>query len=137
MSLSYPLQLSFRILSLAPQIYVRDAAGKDLLYVRQKFMRMKESVQVYSQEGQQEPIFNIDADRIIDFSANYRFTDGEGHDLGAVRRKGMSSLWRARYEISDSEQVVMLLRENKPFTKFADGIFGQIPVIGLLSGYVF
>ena len=41
-------------------------------------------------------IYKINADRVIDFNANYAITTPAGKDLGHVRRHGMRSLWRAR-----------------------------------------
>ena len=41
--MQYPLELSFKIIALAPQIYVKDARGQELLYVRQKLLKLKEA----------------------------------------------------------------------------------------------
>jgi len=49
----------------------------------------------------------------------------------------MRSLWRARYQIEIPGQVAFLLHEEDPWVKVIDGIVGDIPVLGLFSGYLF
>jgi uncharacterized protein YxjI len=135
--LRFPLSLSFKIVALAPQIAVTDAAGSLIAYVRQKLLKLKEAVTVFSDREQTRPAYRIAADRIIDFSAQYHIEDAAGAPIGVVRRRGMRSLWRAHYEIARHGQPVLEIREENPWTKVADGVFGGIPILGILSGYVF
>jgi hypothetical protein len=135
--LRFPLSLSFKIVALAPQIAVTDAGGTLIAYVRQKLLKLKEAVTVYSDREQTRPAYRIAADRIIDFSAQYHIEDAAGAPIGVVRRRGMRSLWRAHYEIARDGQLVLEIREENPWTKVADGVFGNIPILGILSGYVF
>ena len=97
--MKYPLNMRFKILGLAPQIYVTDAADENLFYVRQKLFKLKEAVKVYQDSSRSQVLYEINADRIIDFSAKYQFTDAQGQSLGAVGRKGMRSFFRASYDI--------------------------------------
>ena len=79
----------------------------------------------------------MDADRIIDFSASYHFTDVSGNEFGRVRRKGMRSIWKAHYEIVDGDQTIMNITEDNGWVKVGDALFGELPIIGMFSGYVF
>mgnify|MGYP001357086286 CR=1 FL=1 len=133
--MNYPLQLSFKIMALAPQISVTDAHGQLIFYVKQNLFTLKESVTVFADAEQTAPLYTIQADRIIDFSARYHFVDAQGDTIGAVQRQGMRSLWKARYEVLDGEQVVMTIREKNPWVKVLDGLLGQIPIVSLFSGY--
>jgi hypothetical protein len=135
--LNYPLQLSFKILAIARQLSVTDSTGRLIFYVKQKAFKLKEAVTVFADEGQTQPLYMINADRVLDFSARYRFTDGRGAELGSVKRQGMKSIWRSRYDIMEGEQVVMTIQEANPWAKVLDSLFGEIPVIGMFSGYVF
>lgn len=135
--MDYPLQLSFKLLALAPQIYVRDAAGQLRMYVKQKLLKLKEQVTVFADEAQTVPLYHIKADRVIDFNARYDITAPDGRSLGSVRRRGRRSLWRANYEIMRGEEVVFVLKETNPWAKVGDALFGEIPVIGIFAGYVF
>jgi hypothetical protein len=78
-------------------------------------------------------MFTIEADRVIDFSANYNFADAQGNDWGAVRRKGMRSLWSAHYEIMQDGNVDMVISEESPFKKVVESLLGGIPVLGPIA----
>ena len=136
-NLSFPLRLSFKLLALAPQFCVHDANGVGLAYVKQKLFKFKESVTVFTDERQADVRFHIQADRVIDFSAQYNFTDAQGHALGCVKQRGLRSLWKAGFEVMDNGQCLFHINERSMLTRFLDGLFGQIPFIGLLSGYLF
>lgn len=134
--MNYPLQLRFKILALAPQIYVQDAGGGEVCYVKQKLFRLKEKVEVYTNSTRTTLLSTIQADRMIDFNANYAFTLADGTRLGSVRRRGLRSIWRAHYEIlDDAGGVAFEMREENPGAKFLDSFLGQIPVIGMFTGY--
>lgn len=134
--MDYPLDLRFRLISLGPQINVLDAGGRSVAYVKQKAFRLKEDVEVHTDESRQTPLWRIKADRIIDWSAAYRITDASGALLGTLRRKGGRSLWRATYVITDpSEQAIGGIREKDPWTKVLDGLLSIVPILGDLTGY--
>jgi len=135
--LSYPLQLSFKIVAIAPQISVVDATGTLLLYVKQKLFKLREAVTVFADREQQRPLYTIGADRVIDFSARYHVATAAGEPVGVVQRQGMRSLWKAHYEVERAGVPVLALREENPWVKVADGLFGEIPLLGVLSGYLF
>jgi hypothetical protein len=136
--MEYPLRLSFRKIAIAQQISVTDASGSLIWYVRQKAFKLKEAVTVYGDRAETRPLYQMNADRIIDFSARYGITDANtGVQLGVVQRQGMRSLWRTRYEITTASGTRFELAEANPWTQVADGFLGEIPVLGLLTGYVF
>jgi len=135
--MNYPLQLSFEILSLARKISVIDAAGNLSFFVKQKMFKLKESVTVFADVDQKLPLYELKADRVIDFSASYHFTDARGTHIGTVRRKGMKSLWRARYEIVNGSSPALTIQETNPWAKVGDALFGEIPIVGMFSGYLF
>ena len=136
--MNYPLTLSFKKFALASQIYMKDANGNLLGYVKQKMFKLKEDINVFADEAQTQHLFNIKADRIMDFSANYRFTGNQGNPIGAIRRKGMRSIWKANYEISDGGgNHVLNINEENGWVKVMDSLFGEIPIVGMFSGYVF
>lgn len=135
--MNYPLQLSFKVVAFAPQLKVTDASGATVCFVRQKLFKLKEAVEIFTDETRREKMCDIRADRMIDFSARYTFYDRGGKAFGAVRRKGIRSLWRARYEILDHETPEMAIHEESGWVKVMDGIFGEIPVLGVFSGYFF
>ena len=135
--MNFPLDLRFKILAIAAQIYVRDSMGHLICYVKQKAFKLKEDVTVFADEAQTRPLYRIRADRVIDISAQYRIEDMTGREIGTVKRLGMRSFWRAHYEIHRAGQTVMTIEEENPWAKVADGFFREIPILSLFAGYLF
>jgi hypothetical protein len=135
--MNFPLDLRFKIVAISPQISVTDASGRLLFYVKQKAFKLKEAVTVFADAEQTRPLYKIGADRIIDISARYSITDPAGNELGAVQRQGMRSFWRANYEIQRGGGPILTVREENPWVKVADRLFGEIPILGIFAGYVF
>lgn len=134
--MNYPLDLSFKLMALAPQISVTDAAGRLVCFVRQKMFKLKESVTVFADAAQTQTLATINADRVLDISARYDFTAADGRPLGSVKREGLKSIWKCHYEIYDAEKAVMTLREDNPWIKVADAALMNIPFVGMFAGYV-
>lgn len=134
--LKYPLELRFKLLTLGQRITATDAEGQMLMFIKQKMFKLKEKVEIYSDTSQGTLIFTIEADRMIDWSANYHFNDAAGNDWGAVRRKGMKSLWAAHYDVIQDGAVDMSIREESPMKKILEGILGEIPILGIGAIYL-
>ena len=135
--MNYPLTLTFKILALAPQLAVTDVDDRLVFYVRQKALKLREQVTVFGDREQTRPVAYIKADRMLDISATYGFEDPQGNRFGAVKRAGMKSIWRAYYEVLKGDATLFTIREDNALVKFVDGMLYQIPVLGMLSGYVF
>lgn len=130
--------MTFKILALAPQISVSDATGKLVCYVKQKLFKLKESVTVFSDAEMTRPLATIQADRVLDSSALYRFTSAlDQRPLGAVKRRGLKSIWRCQREILDGDRTVMTVHEDNPWIKGADALLMNVPFLGWFAGYVF
>lgn len=136
--MKFPIELSFKLIAIASQIYIRDADGQLIGYVKQKLLKLKEDINVFADEGQTRHLFNIKADRVLDFSARYNFTDASGRSIGSIKRQGMRSLWRANYDIMDAaSNPVMKINEENGWIKVVDSLVGELPIIGMFTGYFF
>lgn len=137
--MNYPLQINFKILAIAQQLSLTEATGNLVFYVKQKAFKLKEAVTVFADEEMTRPWFTINADRVIDWNANYTFTDLSGRPFGTMRRQGRKSLWRASYEIFDGYQPhpVAIFKEENPWVKVFDATLGEIPILGIFTGYLF
>lgn len=133
--MQFPLHVAFKRIALSPQIRVTDARGTLTHYVKQKLFKLKESVTVFADEAQTRRLFEIRADRMLDFNAAYRIADAAGKPIGVVRRHGMRSLWRAHYEIQAADGLLLTVSEENPWVKVLDGLLSDIPIIGLFAGY--
>ena len=79
---------------LGAKFHVHDAAGNVVLFSEQKAFKLREDIRVYSDESKTEERLLIKARQIIDFSAAYDVVDArESRKIGALRRKGFSSLF--------------------------------------------
>ena len=137
--MKYPLNLRCKIIAISPQIFVTESDGNPVLYVKQKLLKLKEHVEVFTDKTREKKLCDIKANKVIDWSSAYNFTGAQGNSFGGIRRKGLKSLWRARYEIysGDSDGTTEFnVSEKSVLTRVIDGIFGGIPIIGLLAGYV-
>lgn len=136
--MNYPLNLSFKILAIAQQISVTDAPGNQVFYVKQKAFKLKEAVTVFADVAQTQPLYTINADRILDISARYTIADTQGAPIGAVKRRGLKSLWKSNFDIFVSgETPEMSIKEENPWVKVLDALIGEIPFVGMFTGYLF
>jgi uncharacterized protein YxjI len=136
--MNYPLDISFKLLAFAQQLSVRDAQGNLIFYVKRKAFKLKEAVTVFADEAQQQPLYHINADRVMDFSARYGFTDGAGRSLGSIKRRGMRSIWKSHYELDDEAgRPAATIMEENAWIKVFDSLLGQLPVLGAFTGYFF
>ena len=131
----FPLTLSFKKIALSPQIYVRDSDGQVQLYVKQKLFKLKEAVNIFADEAQTKLLYTVQADRVIDIRARYTIRDAAGTELGYLQGKGMSSLWKLHYEVGRNGHPVFEIREDNAWIKVIDGLVGEIPVVGIFTGY--
>ncbi|MFC6999681.1 LURP-one-related/scramblase family protein [Rufibacter roseus] len=136
--IEFPLDFEFKISTLANDFRVKDADGLTISYVRQKLFKLVEEVTVYNDESQSEVLYSIKANQWIDFSAAYIFTDNQGREIGRVARQGWASMWKAHYEVYDqSQQQDFTIREANAWIRVGDALLGQIPVLGMFTGYFF
>jgi uncharacterized protein YxjI len=132
----YPLALTFKFWSLSPQITINNAQGQTIMHVQQRLFKLKELIHVFADTRRTQEIYTIKADRILDWSARYNFADDAGRVIGAVKRRGMKSLWKAHYDIYNGDAIVFTIQEENPWIKVLDTLFSEIPIVGMFTGYV-
>jgi uncharacterized protein YxjI len=138
MNYQFPINFSFKIGTLANDFNATDANGQTVAYVRQKMLKFIEEVVVYSNDSKTEVKYKIKANKWIDFSAAYIFTNANGEELGRIVRKGWASLWKARYEIYDkNQQQLFLIQEENGWVKVWDALIGEVPILSMFTGYLF
>ena len=138
-NIKFPVNFKFKISSFANDFTATDASGKTIAYVRQKMFKFKEDIQIYNDESRTKVNYQIKADRWLDFSAAYSFYDNNsGKEFGKVVRKGWRSIWKAEYQIIDQfEKQQYTISEENAWVKVIDSLLGEIPIVGMFSGYFF
>lgn len=135
-NLRFPLDFKFKIFTPSNDFLVYDANGQVVAYTRQKIFKIKEGIEIFSDDTRRQRLYQIQADRILDFNANYRIQAEDGRSVGSVRRKGLRSLWRTHYQVYDADnRLCFHICENNPWVAVLDGLVGELPLIGWLTGY--
>lgn len=136
--MAYPLAINFKLISWTQDIRMTDVTGQSVGFVHQKALKLREQIEVFSDESRGRLMYTIQADNILDFSGRYRFRGAMGTDFGCIRRHGLVSLWKAHYTIEDpSGRELFTIRESNPWTKVFDSLLSEVPVLGMFSGYLF
>lgn len=137
-NLQFPLEFQFKIATLSNDFTATDASGRTLAYVRQKLLKLVDEVVVFSDETRSQELYRIKANQWIDFSATYTFTNPLGQEVGRIARKGWASIWKAHYEIFDENKAPdLIVREENAWIKVADHLLGEVPILGMFTGYLF
>ncbi len=136
--LQYPLHFTFRVTSLANDFSAKDANGNCIYYVREKIFTWRDHIMVYRDESKSELLYELKSNKLIDFQQTFTITDHTGKVIGKVRRKSIKSLWRSTFNLMDPEDKLdHTIKEKNPWVKMWDGLFGELPLVGMLSGYFF
>lgn len=135
---NYPLDFKFKIGTLSNDFEAKDALGNTLFYVREKILTWRDQMKVYSDSSKSELLYEMKSNRLIDFQQTFTITDAANNVIGKVRRKSIRSLWKSTFKLVNADdEHDYTIQEKNAFVKMWDGIFGEIPIIGMLSGYVF
>ena len=88
------------------KFHILDKQGNTVGYSKQKAFKLKEDIRVFRDESLSEPWLVISARSILDFGAAYDVTDARtGEKLGALRRKGVASLFRDSWQVLDEHDA--------------------------------
>lgn len=87
---------------LGASFHVLDEHGRVVGFSSQKAFRLREDIRVFADESRSRELLAIRARQMLDFSAAYDVVDvTEQRRVGALRRKGWSSLVRDTWEVLD------------------------------------
>lgn len=99
--------LKRQALALTGKFRFYDPAGKQVMFSEQKMFKLREDIRVYADENKTQEVLSIKARQIMDFSAAYDVVDtAMNQKVGALRRKGWSSLLRDEWEVLDAADNV-------------------------------
>lgn len=92
-----------KVLAIANQYWIENRQGQLLGYSRQKLLRLKEDIRIYSDESMQYELFRIQQTQIVDAWGHFAIIDSAtGYSMGGFRRKALMSGFVAdTYEILD------------------------------------
>jgi hypothetical protein len=87
---------------------VYDPSERLVMFSEQKMFKLREDIRIYSDESKSQEVLSIKARQIVDFSAAYDVVDTAiNQKVGALRRKGWSSILRDEWEVLDANDNVL------------------------------
>jgi uncharacterized protein YxjI len=107
-----------------------DSHGRLALFCNQKAFRLREDIRVYSDETRSVEILHIQARNIIDFSAAYDVIySPTGEKVGALKRKGWSSLVRDSWVLMDADdrEIGSILEDSMGWALLRRFVGGLVP----------
>ena len=106
--------LKRQVLALTGKVRVYTPDGQLGLYSEQKMFKLREDIRVFSDENKSSELLWIQARQVIDFAAAYDVTDRtSGEKVGALRRRGWSSMVRDAWEVLDPmDRVIAHIQEE-------------------------
>ena len=111
---TYLLQKQFwKVFGGSYRIY--DPTGSLVLFASLKAFKLKEDISVYGDESKSVELLRIKARNIIDFSATYDvFDSGSGEKIGALRRRGLKSMFKDEWVILDTaDNEIGMIQEDR------------------------
>jgi len=114
---------------------VFTADGQLIMYIKHPLLKLREEFMVYEDEAQTRPLMRVKSKQIIAINFSYEVVDAQtGQLMGAVQKKGWSSIIRDKFLIFDGngteigyaeEQGASLLRRFIPILTSKHAIFAN------------
>jgi len=137
-NIQFPVDFKFHIATIANDFSITDAMGKQICFVREKMFTLRDVIKVYNDSSKSKLLYELRSNKLIDFQQTFTITNYKGETIGKVKRKTLKSFWTATFHIYDeNDNHIFTINERSGLTRMLDGFFGEIPIIGALSGYVF
>lgn len=102
------------------KLHVFDENQNMIMFAQLKAFKLKEDIAVYTDENKSQELIRIKARNYIDFSATYDVVDSQsGETVGALKRKGMKSIFKDEWIILDNNDNERgLIKEDSGFKAF-------------------
>ena len=88
-----------KFMALTGKIHVYDARQNLVAYSKQKALKLKEDIRVFTDETKATELLSIKARQVIDFAAAYDVTTPDGTVIGALKRQGLKSMLKDQWLI--------------------------------------
>ena len=89
-------------------IYSNESMQNMIGYSKMAALKLKEDIRLYSDESKSTELLIIKQKGILDFTGGFSIVDGQtGESLGTLRRKGMKSILRDSWVLTDDKQNVI------------------------------
>lgn len=108
--------------------------GDQVLYVKQKKMKIKEDIRFRVPGEEEAHVFMIKAKSVFEFAGKFDVLDANGEKIGDLGKNFKRSLLRSHWIVRDAqENVVLQARESSMFIALIRRFAGAIPYGDLLT----
>ncbi len=99
-------QIRKKVLALTNQYWIQDPHGKVLGYSKQKMLKIKEDIRIYTDEKMNRELFRIQQQQLVDIWGTYAIIDSPSNMvLGFVRRKALKSAYvKSSWQLLDANK---------------------------------
>lgn len=127
----YPTYLlQKQVFSFTGRFRIYNPEGQLVLFCQQKIFKLREDLRVFADEAMTQPMLNIQARQVMDFSAAYDVSDAQtGEKVGILRRHGWKSIARDEWEVLDAF--------DRPFGVLIEDSLGHAMLRRMLLGALF
>ncbi|KHL91721.1 hypothetical protein QW71_33095 [Paenibacillus sp. IHB B 3415] len=111
------------------KLHIYNSSEELVLFSQMKAFKLKEDIALYTDESMERELLRIKARKMIDLSATYDVYDSEtGESLGALRRKGLKSLFKDEWVILDTgDNEIGFIKEDSVFMALLRRVITLIP----------
>ena len=107
-----------KVLTIGNKYWIEDEDGNVIGFTKQKLLKLKEDIRVYTDESMSQEVFRIQQEQIMDVWGKFAIIDSASDRvLGYIKRKALKSgfLWD-EWEIYDANENLMgRVEESKGF----------------------
>jgi len=91
-----------KVLTVGNKYWIEDPAGNLLGFCKQKILKLKEDIRIYSDDSMSDEVFNIKQEQIFDAWGTFSITDSKTNQpLGYIKRGFLSEYGRDAWELQN------------------------------------
>ncbi len=108
--------------------HVYDQNGEVVFFSEQKAFKLREDFRIYSDENKSQELLRISTPQILDIGATYTVFDSTtGEQVGAVRRKGLKSIFKDEWVYLSGDSQIGLMTETSLLGALVSRFINLIP----------
>jgi len=98
-----------KVLAVGNKYWIEDANSKLLGFCKQKILKLKEDIRIYTDENMNDELFRIQQEQIMDAWGSFAIIDSKtGTKLGSIKREWASSaFYKDKYEVYDTNNTLI------------------------------
>ncbi len=98
-----------KVLAVGNKYWIEDVNSKLLGFCKQKILKLKEDIRIYTDENMNDELFRIQQEQIMDAWGSFAIIDSKtGTKLGSIKREWASSaFYKDKYEVYDTNNTLI------------------------------